>query len=183
MKTPRPIYVSWYETRLGRGAVAASPVGICRVWLPGDDLAEPAALCLTQDERTGAAAEQLTRYFQDELISFELQVDISGLSSFYQQVLELTMQLPYGSVTSYGALAARTGRPRAYRAVGGALRSNPVPIIIPCHRVVAASGTLTGFSGPGGVTMKKLLLSMEGVDMNSIKTAASVKGYAQQKTC
>jgi len=179
MKEPKQISASFYTTSLGMGAVAASSIGICRVWLPGDDLSGPEAACLPQDERSSRAAEQLTCYFQGTALPFELQVDISGLSVFYQQVLLQTMQIPYGSVTSYGALAVQAERPRASRAVGGALRSNPVPILIPCHRVVAASGALTGFSGPGGIHMKKILLTLEGVDMNGVKSALTTTGYAQ----
>ncbi|NJD37555.1 MAG: MGMT family protein [Geobacter sp.] len=171
MRKPKQVSVSWYTTSQGRGAVATSTAGICRVWLPGDDLSGPEAARLPEDIRSHTAAAWFNRYFQGDVQPSELQVDISYLSLFYQQVLQLTMQIPYGSVTSYGALAVLAGRPRASRAVGGALRSNPVPIIIPCHRVVAASGALTGFSGPGGISMKKILLELEGVDMNGIKSA------------
>lgn len=181
MREPKLETMSFYTTRLGKGGVAVSSAGICRVWLPGDDLSVPETACLPQDERSDTAAEWLNLYFKGCVQPFELNVDISSLSRFYQQVLRLTMQIPYGSVTTYAALAVQAGSPRACRAAGGALRSNPVPIIIPCHRVVATSGALTGFSGPGGISMKKLLLSLEGVDMNGIKTALTTTGYAQKK--
>jgi len=68
--------------------------------------------------------------------------------------------VPYGRVTTYGALAARVGRPRAARAVGGAMHSNPIPIVLPCHRVIGASGSLTGYGG--GLERKRALLELEG---------------------
>jgi methylated-DNA-[protein]-cysteine S-methyltransferase len=87
-------------------------------------------------------------------------VDVATVPAFQQNVLRELARVPYGEVTTYGALAGRIGKPRAARAVGGALNRNPVPIILPCHRVVGASGSLVGYAG--GLERKQALLKLEG---------------------
>jgi len=163
------VCASRYTTGQGTGAVLATDQGVCRVWLPGDDLSDLDRSVFRESELTRKAAQQLTEYFQGCLQQFDLPVDISALTQFQQQVLQLTMQIPYGSSTTYGELAGKVGSPGAARAVGGALGANPVPVIIPCHRVVASSGALTGYSATGGIMMKKFLLSLEGVDFRANK--------------
>jgi methylated-DNA-[protein]-cysteine S-methyltransferase len=158
--------LSEYTTSLGNGAVAANAQGICRVWLPGDEW--PVG-CNNASDLSRKAALQLGQYFQGNVQQFDLPVDISILTVFQQCVLCLTMKIPYGMVTTYGQLALQAGSPRAARAVGAALAANPVPGIIPCHRVIAASGALAGFSGAGGLLMKKFLLGLEGTDLTAIK--------------
>lgn len=160
------IWLSEYATERGVGAVAATEQGIFQVWLPGDEW--PTAHS-GASELSLKAAEQLARYFHSTLQQFDLQVDISGLTAFRQHVLQLSMQIPYGTTTTYADLAAQAGTPKAARAVGGAMASNPVPVIIPCHRVISTSGALTGYSGSGGILMKKFLLSLEGVDFMGLK--------------
>ncbi len=113
----------------------------------------------------------LERYFNGERLAFELPCDLSGLPPFRQRILRLAADIGYGEVLSYGELAQQAGCPAAARAVGGAMAANPIPIIIPCHRVVAASGRLTGYSAPGGLIMKRYLLSMEGVDFRGERVA------------
>jgi len=162
-------HVARYVTNMGPGAVAATDLGICQVWLPGDDLSAIDGAASGESELVRKAVEQLEQYFQGSLQQFDLPVDISGLTPFRQQVLLLTAQIPYGSVTTYAALAKKVGSPKAARAVGGALAANPVPVIIPCHRVVASNGALTGFSGAGGVLMKENLLLLERVDFRAFK--------------
>lgn len=159
------IYRSLFETPLGVGAVAATDLGVSQVWLPGDtDLVTGDSIVYDESSHSQAAAQQLQRYFQKRCQQFELAVDISDLPPFRQLVLRAAMQIPYGVVISYGELAARIGASKAARAVGGALAANPIPIIIPCHRIVSASGQLTGFSGPGGIRMKRFLLNMEAAE-------------------
>lgn len=162
-------HVARYVTNMGPGAVAATDLGICQVWLPGDDLSEIDEAVSGESELVRKTAKQLEQYFQGSLQRFDLPVDVSALTSFRQQVLLLTMQIPYGSVTTYGELAKKVGSPKAARAVGGALGANPIPIIIPCHRVLASTGALTGFSGIGGILMKENLLLLEGVDFRAFK--------------
>ncbi|MDK9717480.1 MAG: methylated-DNA--[protein]-cysteine S-methyltransferase [Trichlorobacter sp.] len=162
-------HVVRYVTNLGPGAVAVTEQGVCRVWLPGDDLSDIDRIATGDSELAKKAAKQLEQYFQGCLQRFDLPVDISLLTPFRQQVLQLTINIPYGSVSTYGQLAKEVGSPHAARAVGGALGANPVPVIIPCHRVVASNGALTGFSGAGGILMKENLLSLEGVDFRAFK--------------
>jgi methylated-DNA-[protein]-cysteine S-methyltransferase len=92
-----------------------------------------------------------------------IQLDWSGIPAFHRRVYELTRRVPFGATVSYGDIATRLGSPGAARAVGQALGRNPWALIVPCHRVLSASGRLTGFSAPGGVATKRRLLLLEGV--------------------
>lgn len=106
--------------------------------------------------------ELLLRYFQGEAVDFsEVPVDLSATTPFRRRVLEASRSIPFGSVVTYGYLAALIGEPAASRAVGGALGSNPVPVVVPCHRVVGSGGQLTGFTG--GLHRKETLLALEGL--------------------
>jgi methylated-DNA-[protein]-cysteine S-methyltransferase len=107
----------------------------------------------------------LMQYFKGKRQQFDnIPVDLNLSGTFRLHVLELIRSIPFGVVKSYGEVAHLAGSPGAARAVGGAMASNPVPIIIPCHRVIAANGSLTGFSAPGGIKIKKYLLQMEGIE-------------------
>ncbi len=158
--------LSEYATSQGSGAVAATDLGICQVWLPGDQWP---ACCQNASDLSSKAAKQLEWYFHGSLQQFDLPIDFSELTDFRQHVLRLAMQIPYGTITTYSSLATQAGSLGAARAVGGAMAANPVPVVIPCHRVVAVSGALTGYSGAGGIVMKEFLLSMEGIDFRHIK--------------
>jgi methylated-DNA-[protein]-cysteine S-methyltransferase len=103
---------------------------------------------------------QLDLYFQKRLVNFDVKLDLQG-TKFQMAVWEETLKIPYGSVVTYGEIAKRIGKPKAARAVGQALNKNPVPIIIPCHRVIGSGGNLTGFGG--GIKIKEFLLKHEGV--------------------
>lgn len=115
------------------------------------------------------ARKELDEYFAGERTSFDLAVDLRGISDWDRRVLEGAALLAYGEVTSYGRLARRIGQPRAARAVGGALGRNPIPIVIPCHRILAWDGTLGGYGGGGHgsraamLDVKRTLLALEGV--------------------
>lgn len=106
----------------------------------------------------GAAVEQLSAYFTGELTEFDLAYDLAG-TDFQRRVWAALLTIPYGETRSYGELAAQIGAPSASRAVGLANGRNPISIIVPCHRVVGASGSLTGFAG--GLDNKKWLLAHE----------------------
>lgn len=103
--------------------------------------------------------QRLHRYFNGERVDFHDRLDLSGATRFQQDVWAITKNIPYGQTRSYGWVAVQLGKPKAMRAVGQALGRNPLPIIIPCHRVVRSDGGLGGFSG--GLDMKKLLLRLE----------------------
>jgi methylated-DNA-[protein]-cysteine S-methyltransferase len=103
---------------------------------------------------------QLKQYFDRKLKTFDVELDYSGLSEFQKTVYEITREIPYGSVKSYSWLAHQMGNAGLRRAIGGALKNNPFPLIIPCHRVIRKNGSLGGFSG--GIQWKRALLSLEG---------------------
>ncbi|MDD2511029.1 MAG: MGMT family protein [Syntrophomonas sp.] len=102
------------------------------------------------------------RYFQGHLVeNWEAKWDIDSLPAFTQQVLKHVSNIPYGVTKTYGEVARAISNPRAARAVGRALSLNPLPLLIPCHRVLAQNGGLGGFTAPGGVETKKALLALE----------------------
>jgi methylated-DNA-[protein]-cysteine S-methyltransferase len=105
-----------------------------------------------------SARQQLTEYFAGERREFDLPLKLSG-TEFQMNVLQALQQIPYGETTSYADIAERIGRPKAVRAVGAANGRNPVPIIVPCHRVIGSHGDLTGFGG--GLDTKEALLRLE----------------------
>lgn len=117
-------------------------------------------------ERAAAseAARQLEEYFAGQRKQFTVKCRPAG-TPFQQKVWQALRQIPYGTTCFYGEIAAKIGSPNACRAVGGANRSNPIPIIIPCHRVIGKNGNLTGFSA--GIDKKILLLELEGVLLSS----------------
>jgi methylated-DNA-[protein]-cysteine S-methyltransferase len=105
--------------------------------------------------------QQLQAYFAGQRKDFDLPLDLRRGTPFQQAAWQALRALPYGATTSYGALSAAIGRPRAMRAVGAAIGRNPVSIIVPCHRVIGANGALTGYAG--GLPRKQALLQLEGV--------------------
>ncbi|EAR25096.1 methylated-DNA-protein-cysteine S-methyltransferase [marine actinobacterium PHSC20C1] len=119
-----------------------------------------------EDERSCAvldeAARQLTEYFSGTRRSFELPLAAVG-TDFQRSVWHQLNQLPFGSAVSYADIGRATGRPTAGRAVGGAVGANPIPIIVPCHRVLASNQRITGYSGGDGIPTKVWLLDHEGI--------------------
>jgi methylated-DNA-[protein]-cysteine S-methyltransferase len=107
------------------------------------------------------AGAQLNAYWQGQRRSFDLPLDLSVGTAFQQAVWQALLAIPFGATTSYGALSAGLGKPAAVRAVGGAVGRNPLGIIVPCHRVIGASGSLTGYAG--GLDRKIALLQLEGI--------------------
>jgi len=107
--------------------------------------------------------EQITAYFQGTCVSFDKDIPIvlDGLSLFTRQVLAVCRDIKFDQTITYSRLAKRAGRAAAARAVGSALAKNPLPLIIPCHRVIRSDGKIGGFSAPGGITLKKRLLQLE----------------------
>jgi len=166
------IYLSCFDTGFGTGAVQATEKGVCRVELPGSVLSQ---VCGDVSSNTASvitkhAARLLTEYFSGIAHTFEdVPVDLFGLTMFRARILTLIRSIPYGDAKSYSEVACMAGVPRAVRAIGGAMAANPVPIIIPCHRVVASDGQLTGYSAPGGLVIKKHLLTMEHLEFKGEK--------------
>jgi methylated-DNA-[protein]-cysteine S-methyltransferase len=166
------VYGSLYETARGIGGVVANESGLVAVILP-DPVGKESVLAQMRQWHaelqplalSREAAELLRHYFAGEAVQFALPIDDRHWSAFGRAVYHAVMAIPYGEVRSYGAIATSCGCPGAARAVGRLMASNRLPIIIPCHRVVAANGALTGYSAPGGVPFKEELLQMEGVSL------------------
>ena len=109
------------------------------------------------------ASRQVVEYFNGKRREFDLPLDLQGQSPFRAKVLLACARIPFGKLLTYGALAAKAGSPKAARAAGGAMAHNPIALIIPCHRVVGCDKGLHGFSSPGGLKTKAILLRHEGV--------------------
>lgn len=123
---------------------------------------QPLSQFETEGPYTRQMAEELQRYFHGELKSFSTALSPYG-TAFQQAVWQAIASVPYGQLSTYGQLAKVIDKPKASRAIGGATGKNPIPIVIPCHRIVGSNGALTGFSAPGGLETKVKLLQMEGI--------------------
>lgn len=110
-------------------------------------------------QRVAELARELEQYFRGRRRTFDVAPDLSGITPFQRRVLRATAKIPFGDLRTYGAIAKRIGNERASRAVGGAVGANPVPIVVPCHRVVATDGSLGGYGG--GLEAKRALLAIE----------------------
>lgn len=160
---------SIYAAEGGYGAVMAGGSGLLEVWLPTPGLTEAIESSIQaryprvrmDSPLTVEAAELLSRYFSREPVTFALPIDDRMFTAFQRQVYLAVMAIDYGTVKSYGAIAREILRPQAARGVGSAMARNPLPVIIPCHRVIGSSGKMTGYSAPGGVQLKISLLKME----------------------
>lgn len=154
------------DTPVGPLLVAVTDRGLCRISFDPEPERETEQLARTfgvRVLRTARAVDpvrrELDEYFEGRRRAFDLALDLRGRSDFSQLVLEQLARVPYGEVTTYGSLAARTGRPRAARAVGTIMNRNPIPIVLPCHRVVGSTGSLVGYGG--GLERKRQLLDLE----------------------
>ncbi len=148
---------------------AATERGLVRLtWGPESDDAFVDQLCerfpdrrIVRDADALAGVEaELREYFSGERDAFDLAVDLGALTEFERRVLEAAREIPCGEVVCYSELARRIGKPKAARAVGNALGANPIPVVVPCHRVVRRDGGLGGYGG--GVEYKRRLLGIEG---------------------
>jgi methylated-DNA-[protein]-cysteine S-methyltransferase len=118
-------------------------------------------------------ADKISRYFEGERVGFkDVKVALPGLSGFASAVLERLRVVEWGRTVTYKDIASFMGRPGAARAIGMVMSKNPIPLIIPCHRVIRIGGGLGGFSGAGGVGMKKKMLELEGFGGNTIRVSA-----------
>lgn len=134
------------------------PVASCAQALEGLAAAFPGAEVLGEDAWPEFATD-LIAYFRGKPVQFRVTFDLADQTPFQRQVWEATLQIPYGETRSYAWVAAEIGAPRAFRAVGAALKANPIPIVIPCHRVLRSDGSLGGYAG--GQSMKQRLLALE----------------------
>ncbi len=155
------------QTPIGNVFVASSSQGICDVSFDEPDEKDYRSRLASQAEkvcRDGDALQrvrvELEAYFQGQLTQFTVPIDLRSVTDFTRRVLLATRSIPFGQLRTYGDIASVIRSPLAGRAVGGALGRNPIPIIVPCHRVIAHSGRLGGFTG--GLTIKRALLAIEG---------------------
>jgi methylated-DNA-[protein]-cysteine S-methyltransferase len=159
------------DSPLGSLTIFVTPRGVVRVayenepeYVVAQELADGVSPRLLRDpRRTDAARSELDEYFAGRRRSFDLPIDWSLVRGFALGVLRATAEVPFGTVTTYGSVARSAGSPRAARAAGNALGSNPIPILVPCHRVVHADGGLGGYSG--GLERKRYLLELEGAHL------------------
>jgi len=163
---------SIYRAASGFGLLAANDNGLVAHHLPfgAPSIGDALELAATVHPRakgesplTREGAGLLSRYFAGERVAFDLPLDLQGFTPFQVAVYRTVADIPYGTVLSYLEVAAACGSPRGARAIGGAMAKNPLPVLIPCHRVVGVSGVMTGFTAPGGVASKREILLMEGV--------------------
>jgi methylated-DNA-[protein]-cysteine S-methyltransferase len=157
------------DTPLGKATVAATPRGLVRLALPNEDLDEVLDRLATDVSprvlefpgRLDEARRELEEYFERRRDHFDLALDWRlSHPGFYRRVLRATSRVPFGEMITYGDAAAQAGNPRAFRAAGTALGSNPIPIVVPCHRVIRAGGEIGNYGG--GPEMKRFLLRLEG---------------------
>jgi methylated-DNA-[protein]-cysteine S-methyltransferase len=155
------------DSPVGPLLVAATDRGLTRISYDPDPEAELERLARFVGPRvlrSRAPVEQVRRqldeYFEGHRRRFDLDLDLRGVAEFAERVLGELARVPYGRTTTYGALAAQADAPRAARAVGTVMNRNPIPIVLPCHRVVGADGSLTGYGG--GLDRKEHLLRLEG---------------------
>lgn len=155
------------DSPIGPLLLAVSDRGLCRISFdpePESDLDVLSRVfgrrVLRSPRPLDPVKRELDEYFAGRRRRFELRTDVERLTPFNRRVLELLAQVPYGSLTTYGRLADEAGRPRAARAVGAVMNRNPIPIVLPCHRVVGSSGSLVGYGG--GLERKEALLRLEG---------------------
>ncbi len=166
-----------FETEAGFCAIGWTEAGIARFALP-DGSAQaaernilrkfPAARAATPTPAIARAIDAAQRYFAGAEVDFtDLALDLDGQEEFFSRIYAALRNVGYGKTTTYGALAKELGAgPEAARAVGQAMATNPIPLIIPCHRVLAAGNKVGGFSAPGGSDSKVKMLALEGVDLS-----------------
>ncbi len=153
-----PLYYDYLQTEIGGLVLAAGPDGLQRVFFHDRNNGELPALWRHEPAQLREAVCQLKEYFLGQRQSFDLSMAPVG-TPFQIKVWQALREIPYGVTITYGELAERVGSPKGYRAVGNANGKNPLVILQPCHRVVAAAGKLGGFSA--GIHRKKFLLRME----------------------
>ena len=157
------------DSPFGRLMVAVTPRGLIRLDYPDRDFevsleelaSDVSPRILESPQATEPIRKELDEYFAGKRRRFDTRVDLRPVQGFRRKVLEHTARIPFGSVSTYSEVAAKAGSPRGMRAAGNALGSNPVPIVVPCHRVLRTGGALGGYTG--GLDRKVTLLRLEGV--------------------
>jgi methylated-DNA-[protein]-cysteine S-methyltransferase len=153
------MYYCYFETPIGELLLAGEAEALSMIGFPkGAMRRDPEPHWIYNEAPFAKVRNQLAEYFAGTRKTFDVPLRLSG-TEFQVSVLEALQKIPYGETTSYGNVARQIGRPKAVRAVGAANGRNPIPIIVPCHRVIGSSGDLTGFGG--GLDTKEELLRLE----------------------
>jgi len=154
------------DTPVGPLLLAVTERGLCRISFDPDPDRETEELARTFGVRVLRAPREVDRvrreleeYFEGRRRAFDLPIDLRGREGFSRAILDQLARVPYGEVTTYKTLAVEAGNPRAARAVGTIMNRNPIPIVLPCHRVIGSNGSLVGYGG--GLDRKRLLLDLE----------------------
>ena len=150
-------YLDTLDTPLGRLHIEATENGLCGIWFPSR--ARNPVPSSGKNKVMTVAKQELSAYFAGDLTAFSVPLDWQG-TRFQESVWQALLAVPYGETVTYGDIARAIGRPRSSRPVGGAVGKNPVPIIVPCHRIIGSDRSLTGFTG--GLDIKIRLLELEG---------------------
>ena len=167
------MYYCYLDTPIGDLLLAGDENELSLIGFPkGTMRHDPEPDWIYKEKPFEAARQQLTEYFAGERKEFDLPLKLSG-TEFQVEVLQELLKIPYGETASYSDIANRIGRPNAMRAVGAANGRNPIPIVIPCHRVIGSSGDLTGFGG--GLDTKEALLRLE-AENSELLQALSFEG-------
>lgn len=163
------IYFSLYCVNGDYGVIISTRHGLFEATLPSActqdeilaDIHKRFARTCSENNLTRDVADGLLRYFSGEIVKFHHPFDLREFSDFQKAVYQAVHGIGYGFVKTYGDIAREIQRPKAARGVGSAMAHNPLPIIIPCHRVIGSGGAMTGYSAPGGIRRKEILLRME----------------------
>ena len=158
-----------FKTKFGYFGLAGTGSALCRTYLPETTFTNIKRRLLVSlpdadfDENYFKdLQEQITGYFEGASVDFKpIPITLEGFSVFSQQILRACRDIEIGQTVTYSELAKRAGRPAAGRAVGGVMARNPLPLIIPCHRVIRTDGKMGGFTAPGGIVLKKKMLELE----------------------
>lgn len=167
-------YYSINETSMGWIGIAGNENGLRKIILPEKNketvlrglniFFHPETKLIPSDKDFFSIINRIKEYFNGKSVMFKKDIiNLEGYSVFQKKILLKTREIPYGETRTYRWLAENSGYPKAYRAAGGVMRINPLPLIIPCHRVIGSFGKLTGFSATGGLKLKKSMLELEGV--------------------
>jgi methylated-DNA-[protein]-cysteine S-methyltransferase len=164
-----------FDTALGRFGIGWTERGLARVLLPGDDEAALLERLNRGDARAGdpprtiaALMDRIEDYAEGERVDFaDIELDLGGVPDFHRRAYEILVTVGWGETLTYGDLARRLGDVSLSRAVGQAMGANPIPLVIPCHRVLASNGKPGGFSAPGGTASKVKMLALEGVSVGA----------------
>jgi O-6-methylguanine DNA methyltransferase len=164
------IYWEQMSSPLGQLFIAATRQGLCAVEFGRAEAEflerlDPRARLERNSQAVAQAMAQLREYFSRSRLRFDLPIDLSPLTPFQRNVLETACRIAPGNLWTYHRVAKEMGRPKSSRPVGQALARNPVPIVIPCHRVIASDGSLGGYSGGSGLKAKRWLLQLEGASL------------------